>query len=89
METLNSSSAHRVPWNKGRLTGQKPPLKLREIWAIRTRLQMSSNARRVGAVQLGNRQQASSVRSDATASAGRLRRRSCPSSRDFHAAKDA
>ena len=38
METLNSFSARRVPWNKGRLTGQKPPLKLREIWAIRTRL---------------------------------------------------
>jgi hypothetical protein len=45
METLKSSGAQRVPWNKGRLTGQKPPLKLREIWAIRTRLQMSSNAR--------------------------------------------
>ncbi|TCK36760.1 hypothetical protein B0G84_5774 [Paraburkholderia sp. BL8N3] len=45
METLNSLSARRVPWNKGRLTGQKAPLKLREIWAIRTRLQMSSNAR--------------------------------------------
>ena len=42
METLNSFDARRVPWNKGRLTGQKPPLKLREIWAIRTRLQMSS-----------------------------------------------
>ena len=24
-----------VPWNKGKLTGQKPPPKLREIWAIR------------------------------------------------------
>ncbi len=45
METLNSSGSRRVPWNKGRLTGQKPPLKLREIWAIRTRLQISSNAR--------------------------------------------
>jgi len=45
METLNSSSTRRVPRNKGRLTGQKPPLKLREIWAIRTRLQMSSNVR--------------------------------------------
>src|SRR6516225_5972740 len=35
----------RVPWNKGRLTGQKPPLKLKEIWAIRVRLQLSSNVR--------------------------------------------
>ena len=45
METLNSSGGRRVPWNKGRLTGQKPPLKLPEIWAIRTRFQMSSNVR--------------------------------------------
>jgi hypothetical protein len=28
-----------VPWNKGRVTGQKPPLKPREVWAIRVRLQ--------------------------------------------------
>ena len=27
------------PWNLGRLIGQKPPLKLREVWAIRIRLQ--------------------------------------------------
>jgi hypothetical protein len=42
METFNSSGARRVPWNKGRLTRPNPPLKLREIWAIRTRLQMST-----------------------------------------------
>lgn len=29
-----------VPWNKGKLVGQKPPLKLREIWAIRIQLQL-------------------------------------------------
>lgn len=29
-----------APWNRGRLIGQKPPLKPREIWAIRIRLQM-------------------------------------------------
>ncbi|TCK33317.1 hypothetical protein B0G84_7523 [Paraburkholderia sp. BL8N3] len=52
METLNSSSARPVPWNKGRLTGQKPPLKLREIWAIRTRLQMSSNVRELALFNL-------------------------------------
>ena len=28
------------PWNKGKLLGQKPPLKVKEIWAIRIRLQM-------------------------------------------------
>jgi integrase len=34
-----------VPWNKGRLVGQKPPLKLQEIWAIRIRLQLSKRLR--------------------------------------------
>ena len=52
METLNPSGARRVPWNKGRLTGQKPPLKLREIWAIRIRLQMSTNARELAMFNL-------------------------------------
>jgi hypothetical protein len=29
------SSQHREPWNKGKLVGQKPPLKPKDIWAIR------------------------------------------------------
>lgn len=29
------------PWNKGKLMGQKPPLKLKEVWEIRIRLQLS------------------------------------------------
>ncbi|MGZ5014045.1 MAG: integrase, partial [Methylobacter sp.] len=33
------------PWNKGKLIGQKSPLKLKEIWAIRIRLQMAQNTR--------------------------------------------
>jgi hypothetical protein len=33
------------PWNKGRLVGQKLPLKLREIWAIRIRLQLAEHLR--------------------------------------------
>ena len=33
------------PWNKGKLIGQKPPLKLHEIWAIRIRLQLARRAR--------------------------------------------
>ena len=32
------------PWNKGKLLGQKPPLKLKEIWAVRVRLQLASDA---------------------------------------------
>ena len=32
-------------WNKGRLIGQKAPLKLKEIWAIRIRLQFAERVR--------------------------------------------
>ena len=35
----------RTPWNKGKLTGPKPPLKVREIWAIRIRLQLANKLR--------------------------------------------
>ncbi len=31
-----------TPWNKGKLIGQKLPLKLKEIWAIRIRLQLTN-----------------------------------------------
>ncbi|WP_431266957.1 tyrosine-type recombinase/integrase [Dankookia sp. P2] len=34
-----------LPWNRGRLLGQKPPLKLREVWAIRIRLQIAERLR--------------------------------------------
>lgn len=43
MESENVTIDRRVPWSKGKLTGQKAPLKLREIWAIRTRLPMVSS----------------------------------------------
>ena len=33
------------PWNLGKLIGQKPPLKLREVWAIRIRLQLEERLR--------------------------------------------
>src|SRR5882724_12129286 len=44
MET-NTANAARQPWNKGRLVGQKCPFKLKEIWAIRVRLQIASRCR--------------------------------------------
>jgi integrase len=34
-----------IPWNKGRLTGQKRPLKPKDVWAIRVRLQLEHRAR--------------------------------------------
>jgi len=35
----------RQPWNKGKLVGQKALLKLRDIWAIRIRLQLRHRTR--------------------------------------------
>jgi len=49
METQAFEQARKpfVPWNKGRVTGQKPPLKPREVWAIRVRLRISNCGRAV------------------------------------------
>ena len=48
-----STSQHREPWNKGKLVGQKAPFKLKEIWAIRTRLQMAGRSRDLALFDLG------------------------------------
>ena len=45
MHNSENSANATVPWNKGKLVGQKPPLKLREIWAIRIRLQLARRVR--------------------------------------------
>jgi integrase len=45
MHTFEQARKPFVPWNKGRVTGQKPPLKPREVWAIRVRLQISNRVR--------------------------------------------
>ena len=35
-----SASPTKVPWNKGKIVGQKAPLKLKDIWAIRIRIRL-------------------------------------------------
>ena len=35
----------KTPWNKGRLIGQKRPLKPTDVWAIRVRLQLEGRKR--------------------------------------------
>ncbi len=35
----------RVPWNKGKLTGAKPPLRPKHVWSIRSKLQLGNRAR--------------------------------------------
>jgi len=44
-ENLISAHAKRVPWNKGKLIGARPPLRQRHVWAIRTRLQIEQQVR--------------------------------------------
>src|SRR4030081_1752859 len=49
---LNSlSNSKNAPWNMGRLTGQKRPLKPKDVWAIRVRLQLQH---RLGELALFN-----------------------------------
>ena len=42
-----------TPWNNGKLVGQKAPLKLKEIWAIRVRLQVYRRTRELALFDLG------------------------------------
>jgi hypothetical protein len=45
MNLASNPARQHVPWNSGRLIGQRPPLRLKEIWAIRIRLQLAKRAR--------------------------------------------
>ena len=47
------STAHRTPWNKGKIVGQKAPFRLRDIWAIRVRLQLEHRTRELARFDLG------------------------------------
>ena len=40
------------PWNKGKLMGQKPPLKLKEVWEIRILLQLGRRLRELALFNL-------------------------------------
>jgi hypothetical protein len=50
--TAASDAVRRAPWNKGKLVGQKAPLKLKEIWAIRVRLQLAAKHRELAMFNL-------------------------------------
>jgi integrase len=45
MQHLLAHSDNHIPWNKGKITGQKPPLKRNEIWAIRVHLHIRGRIR--------------------------------------------
>src|SRR3979411_3544200 len=46
-EQVNAMPAppKRVPWNKGKVTGAKPPLRRKHVCSIRTKLQIEGRAR--------------------------------------------
>src|SRR6266849_5604997 len=44
-ENSPSPPPTRTPWNKGKLTGAKPPLSPKHVWSIRTRLQIEGRNR--------------------------------------------
>ena len=48
-----SSQSRAEPWNKGKLVGQKAPFKLKEVWAIRVRLQLEHRTRELALFDLG------------------------------------
>ena len=41
----NEQETKRVPWNKGKIVGAKPPLQPSHVWSIRTKLQMGNKTR--------------------------------------------
>src|SRR5437764_2475017 len=52
MDASTKTTGRVRPWNKGKLLGQKPPLKLKEIWAIRIRLQLVHRTRELALFNL-------------------------------------
>src|SRR5205823_12218307 len=52
MDTVAKTEGRPIPWKKGKLLGQKPPLKLKEIWAIRIRLQLDDRSRELALFNL-------------------------------------
>ena len=38
-------ASRREPWNKGKLTGAKPPLRPKHVWSIRSKLQIEGRTR--------------------------------------------
>ena len=52
MEATNNTS-HHAPWNKGKIVGQKAPFRLKDIWALRVRLQMEGRVRELALFNLG------------------------------------
>jgi site-specific recombinase XerC len=53
MDASTVNATTRKPWNKGKIIGQKAPLKPKDIWAIRARLQMEHRTKELALFNLG------------------------------------
>ena len=51
-ERVAQAQPIRIPWNKGKLIGAKPPLRTRHVWAIRTKLQVEGQIRELAMFNL-------------------------------------
>ena len=78
LDSNQPSVLRRDPWNKGRLIGQKRPLKPKDVWSIRVRLQMERRARNLALFNLAIDSKLRELRSRAAAGRRRQRRRSGP-----------
>src|SRR6516162_6793594 len=72
----------REPWNKGKLIGQKPPLRPKHVSSIRTRLQMEGRTRDLAMFNLAIDSKLRACDPCAAASPPHLRRR--PGARPYH-----
>src|SRR6266566_7632768 len=61
-ENAVPTASKRLPWNKGKLTGAKPPLRPKHVWSIRTQAAGRGANPGLGDVQSGHRQQAAWLR---------------------------
>jgi hypothetical protein len=61
MEHTHCATSIRDPGNKGKLVGQKAPFKLKEICAIRVRLQLANRHRDLALFNLAIDRKASSL----------------------------
>lgn len=53
MDATSTTALARTPWNKGKIIGQKAPLKPKDIWSIRVRLQMQHRTKELALFNLG------------------------------------
>jgi hypothetical protein len=49
----NVKTAHREPWNNGKIVGQKAAFKIKDIWVLRARFQIQNRVRELALFNLG------------------------------------